>query len=276
MCFFFCESFFYFFFFYIFFFFFKIIMNVTNMFPFIDRPVNEGKKQARSHNGFFKKCTLQFLENCSKSPTNEMHNITSTSLTFGSQRRRFYDVLSILESFGICTKVNSDSFIWNGYGRTKEVILALARNRGVFDHNRDLNSIVSSEGCISIPRLAEDFILCYLSLETNVLNIILVSEFMSRNNHRNKTTRCKLYQVACILELIGLIHKSNNQSEFILDGKYFVSATMQMTPSELNPSSFENLLNRAVPSITNPIIKQRREYFNFFSQPKMQQTPPEV
>ena len=246
------------------------------MLPLVGNFQSDAKKPVRSHNGFFKKCTLQFLDKCSKSPPNETHSITSTSLTFGSQRRRFYDVLSILESLGVCTKVNSDSFKWNGFGQMKEVILGLAQKRGVFDENRDISSIISSEGCISIPRLSEDFILCFLSLETNTLNIISVSEFMSRNNHRNKTTRCKLYQVACILELLGIIHKSNNQSEFILDGKYFISASLQMSPAECNPSSFENLLNRAVPSITNPIIRRRREYFNFFSQPQMQETPPNI
>ena len=246
------------------------------MIPFMGTMLNEGKKQVKSHNGFFKKCTLQFLDKCSKSQSNETHSITTTSLTFGSQRRRFYDVLSILESLGVCSKVNSDSFIWNGFSKVKDVIYELAKKRGVFDEKKDLNSIISSEGCISIPRLSEDFILCFLSLETNTLNIISVSEFMSRNNHRNKTTRCKLYQVACILELIGLIHKTNNQSEFVLDGKYFISATLQMATTETNPSSFENLLNRAVPSIINPIIKQRREYFDFNSQQHMQTTPPNV
>lgn len=239
-------------------------MNISNIMPWMEADRKKEIKQSRSHNGFFKKCTLQFLDKCSKSPSDELHNITATSLTFGSQRRRFYDVLSILESFGACTKVNSDSFIWNGFSRMKDVIYSLAEKRGVFDNSKDLNYIVPSVGCISIPRLSEDFILCFLAMETNVLNIISVAEFMSRNNHRNKTTRCKLYQVACILELIGLIHKSNTQSEFVLENQYFVSATLKMAPTECNPSSFENLLNRAVPSITNPIIRIRRQFFAFY------------
>ena len=225
--------------------------------------LESNKNKASRQTGVFKKCTLNFLQKCSTS--NQIYNITETSLTFGQQRRRFYDLISILEALGICTKVHNDSFIWKGFDHSKNAILEIAKQRGVFDSSKTLDDIVPSDGCISIPRLSEDFLLLFLALETQVLNIISITHFMSRNNFRYKTTRCKLYQVASILEMMGLIRKTKNTSEFILDDQFFISATLKMIPVTASPSSFESLLSRAVPSVMNQTIIRRREAFEVYN-----------
>ena len=225
-----------------------------------ESPKSKGNRQS----GVFRRCALDFLQKCSSS-TNRVYNVTEMSLTFGQQRRRFYDLASMMEALGICSKVQNDSFIWRGFENSKSVIYEKARERGVFDPNKSLEDIIPNVGCISIPKLCEDFILCFLALETQTLNIISLTHFFSRNNSRYKTTRCKLYQVASILEMMGIIRKSNIASQFTLNISFFASASLDMSKKYLNPSSFESLLNRANPSMINPAILKRRATFEIYN-----------
>ena len=131
---------------------------------------------------------------------------------------------------------------------------------GVFDDRTPLDAIVNNSGCISISKVAVDFILCFISLEKQVLNIIDVSYYMSRYNKRDQTTRCKLYQAAAILENIGIISKTNEISEFKLNDKFFIRYS-DVVKTEDSPVELKNLLNHYDPCFSIPILNHRMKEF---------------
>ena len=207
----------------------------------------------------FKECTMNFQKECEKIGRRPIL-VRSICTKLGFKKRRFYDWINVLDAIGCCPKCDVDSFLWLGLDSAVCRIKEIATKQGVFDENVPLDAIINNSGCISISKVAIDFILFFLALEKQVLNIIDVSNYMSRYNKRDQTTRCKLYQAAAILENIGIISKTSEISEFKLDDKFFIRYS-ETVNSENSPVDFRNLLNHYDPTFTIPILNHRMKEF---------------
>ena len=206
----------------------------------------------------FRSSTTTFITSCETDPQ-EKYNIKETSEKLGFKQRRFYDVINVLDTLGCCPKIDNETFLWLGLGEAKSMIETIAIDRGVFNPNLTISTILPSTNCISIPRITEDFIITFLALERKFLNVIDIAKYLSRSNDRLKTTRCKLYQVSVILELAGIIKKTSNTSEFRLEDRYFISASSRICYSK-DPVSIYALLNRNPPFINSIITKRRSDF----------------
>ena len=182
----------------------------------------------------------------------------------GFKKRRFYDWINVLDAIGCCPKYSIDSFVWLGLDYSLIKIKEISIRQGVFDPSKPLDSIINNSGCISISKVAIDFILCFLALEKQILNIIDVANYMSRYNNRDETTRCKLYQAAAILENIGIISKTSEMSEIRLNDKFFIRYSNYVQNELLdsnNPMNLKHLLNHYDPSFVIPTLKYRMQEF---------------
>lgn len=213
----------------------------------------------------FKTSTLAFIENCKKKPQAK-YDIRTISEQMGFRQRRFYEVVNVFDALGVCYKYDSETFQWIGFEQVRYKIEMIASNRGAFFPNYSLEKIFSNRGCISVQKVTEEFILLYIALEMRRINILEAATYLSRENDREKTTRCKLYQVAAILEIANVIKKTDKPSEFELMPEYFISASEKMNRKIIDPSSIVMLLNRPEPfcmNVVSPIIKSRiHEYYS--------------
>ena len=222
------------------------------------RKTTERRDSDRQETSSFKLSTLQFIKNCENDPTSR-YDIRNTSAKLGFNQRRFYDVLHVLEKIGCCPKVDEDTFIWLGIDQAKICIERIAQLNGAFIPGRTLSQMFTGSGCVSIPRVTEEFLLLFISLDTQVLNVIEASTFLSQNDTREKTTRCKLYQVAAILDLCGVLKKTQRTSEFRMNDEFFISASRRMEIED--KMSIGSLLNKDAPGLVNQTILKRREEY---------------
>ena len=221
----------------------------------------------------------------------ENHRILNICNQFNFQRRRFYDVLNILEALGTCHKMNTDTFSWLGMDKILPTIREKIQEKGILNPGVTLNSIFPMEEKIFISKLTINFLLCFVALREQCLSLQSVAQFLSRNNNRFKTTLCKLYQIVYILVLIGVIEKRTVPSEVALVDKYYQAWCIPQVPvyppylsqqtilsdnTKISQSIHSQFTPPTIPSHTSPsralqvpdFIVNRRAAFNAVPPPR--------
>ena len=141
----------------------------------------------------------KFINYVEETP-NSTCSLISLCREFNFQRRRFYDVINVLEALNFCKKTGVDEMVW--YGRTsfRKFISALKHSTTKEDDKL--------EQCISISSLTVRFIKSFFLFNNQILSIKDIGSFLSRENGRVKTTTCKLYQISHILEAAAVVEKT--------------------------------------------------------------------
>lgn len=152
---------------------------------------------------------------------------------FHFQRRRFYDVINVLEALEVCRKTGVDEMIWYGKSHFKKLIDEIRGNGQVID--RDIDQ------CISISGLTTRFIRAFFYFKSQTINIKEIGSFLSRENGRTKTTTCKLYQISHILEAAGIVEKTVLPGEIKLIDEYYLPEQTKV------PFTIAQLLNAPAP-----------------------------
>ncbi|EAY03440.1 hypothetical protein TVAG_412440 [Trichomonas vaginalis G3] len=213
----------------------------------------------------FKSSTYEFIHYCNDHK-DQKYDIKSISNKMGFRQRRFFEVVAVFEALGVCPKIDQDSFLWIGFENIKHTIERIATSRGAFLPEFSLDSIFSYKGCISVQKVTEEFILLFIALELRKINLIEAAAYLARSNEREKTIKCKLYQVAAVLEIANIIRKTDKPSEFELLPEYFISASEKMSPKTPDPSILYSLLSRPepfCPDVGIPVISSRlNEYYS--------------
>ena len=220
---------------------------------------SQNKQRARSDT--FKVSMDLFAQMCS-TDSNAIYFVQKTVDALGFHKRRFYDVVNVLDVIGVVRKLDSESFKWIGFHGLKDRIYEIAKNRGVFDMKKTLSEIIPSNDSISISKFTEYFLVCFMALDQKYLDIKEISAFLSRNNDRGKTSLCKLYQIAQIFDAIGIITKTERTSEICLNDEYFFSPRHNPKEKVMEPDLFQ-LLSRPVNHgyiAADPIYKRNVEY----------------
>lgn len=221
--------------------------------------ISEKKIKSGKKNNNFKTSILKLIETCNKDTT-EHYDMFKVASNLNFHKRRFYDVINVLEVIGVCVKLDTDTFLWNGLGNIRDTIHKIAYTNGAFSKDESLAKIIPNEECISIGKVTEHFILCFIALQEQCLNIKKVSFFLSRDNCRAKTTLCKLYQITHVFESMGIITKTENTSEFRLADEYFISPE-ETSKQPDSPYSIDALLNRKYSFSQSDIIRKRKLEF---------------
>jgi hypothetical protein len=102
--------------------------------------------------------------------------------------------------------------------------------------------------------------LCFLCLRRQTLDIRNIGLFLCRKNGRYKSTLCKLYQVAHILEAAGVLVKAETPGEITVPNEFFVPIDLKTSASE-NPFAIRSLLNKEEDD-QGKVIERRRARFD--------------
>lgn len=164
------------------------------------------------------------------------YTMTDLCNQFKFQRRRLYDVVNVFVVLGVCQKTSVDTIVWLGRDNIKNTLALLNENYS----EDDLASFHETDHVIQISNLTKSFALCFLVLKQNTLDIKRCAEILSRRNNRFKTTLCKLYQIAHILEAAGIFSRSSLPGEITFKETFIGSLEQKKPPISL---SIRSLLN---------------------------------
>ena len=206
----------------------------------------------------FRTSILMLIDALEREPR-QTYLISQVCTRFNFQRRRFYDVVNVLEAAGCCHKSSVDSFIWLGINNIKQGLTKLAKDNSINDPEKTLDDIFLSEDSVTISKLTQNFLLTFITLNKTILDIKQISTFLSRNNGRFKTTLCKLYQISHILEVAGIIGKTMVPGEVSLSERFFPDSISGHVKPKFQMLSIESLLNGGKQSID--IYENRWEQF---------------
>lgn len=226
------------------------------------------QKDAKRYNDHFKNSIRSFVTDA-ETQKNSMFSISQICCKHDFQKRRFYDVLNVLEAIGCCEKINSETIRWLGLSNIPSALLQLQKSLNVDSINTSVDEIFSAGQSIMISQLAKLFILCFLVTQSQALDIKQIAMFLSRNNQRYKTTLCKLYQITHILEAGGILKHATIPSKIILVSKYcvFLNGQKKDTQIDSNPLSIQNLLNDHSVDFIREVEKRRFLIFVGYSRP---------
>ena len=204
----------------------------------------------RSH---FKEAAQTMIRTC-QARKGVILNSHFLSKKYDMERRRFYDIINVLDAIDLCKKIDSDSFIWKGNEYARLKVKEMAVFRGVYDSSKSLEEIFPSKKCISITQISIDLLLMFLALQTRTLDLKVLSYFLSPTNGREKTMICKLYQSAAIFELVGILEKTKNSGEFKISEEFYY-------PFNEDPTFIPALLNK--PCGTSEFLSKRVHDFAY-------------
>jgi hypothetical protein len=181
------------------------------------------------------------------------YKISRLLTDFGFQKRRMYDVMSVLSAIGCLRKTSADSMFWQGLSAVPATLTKLQRDAGVDSPATPLDRIVGSHNNVSIFGLTVGFLLCFLSLRQPALDIKHITQYLCRRTGRHKTTLCKLYQIAHILESAGVFQRSDVPGQLEFVGTFFAPIDLQ---GDQNPFAITSILNHS--ESMEDLVFQRR------------------
>jgi hypothetical protein len=126
-----------------------------------------------------------------------------------------------------------------------------------------LNEIVGRQTDVSIAALTSAFILCFLGLQKRTLDIKHISRYLSRQSGRDKSTLCKIYQIAHILEAAGVIERSVVPREVTIASSYFAPISLnasQGNAKQENLYAIASILVRERPTLEAVLGKREAEF----------------
>ena len=202
----------------------------------------------------FKSALIALKDFCDKK-SEKMISICKVCNKFGFQRRRFYDVINVLEIVGVAHKINSDNFYWNGLNTNlvRNNIFDICNNSSfdVFNHDKSIYDIFFSNdsqdssssqysddndedsAIVGICNITKYFLATFVALNKKTIDVKELSYILTRRNKaRQKTMLCKLYLVGNILESVGIVYKKGKvTSEFSFVNDYFIDIKNIVTQS---------------------------------------------
>lgn len=225
-----------------------------------ERPIKQ-KRDTRNDRESFHQSISKFLDYCNKNGGISL-KITDICEMFGFQRRRFYDLASILQAFGIVQKVNMDMIQWVGMSNVQPTIDKIIQQRGIKQINpKNISGFFPSEQKLLMNSIGINFILLFVALKRQQLNLQETAKFFARDNGRFKSTLCKLYQVVYLLVELGIVERRKTPSEIFLADVYFKHFCQQMERPKL-PIPIHIKPVEVAPRL-DPIIEEPIDFFDF-------------
>ena len=186
---------------------------------------NSDQKQ-HTHENF--SLTIQNFIDYAESRPSQSYSITSICDQFKFQRRRFYDVINVLEITGCCKRINVDTITWFGRQNVRSTLKELVRISQIHSKST-IASILPKEKIITIAHLTKVYLLIFSFLNQNQLDIRATAQVIAKENGRFKTTLCKLYQITHILCAAKILVKSDVPSIVSMKPEYFVPSSQPLT-----------------------------------------------
>jgi hypothetical protein len=213
-------------------------------------------------NATFRACIQNFVKHVEANVPAE-YSVSNLLVTFHLQKRRMYDVTSVFIVVGSCEKLSVEIIRWIGLSKIPFALRRMQFNAGVDSPDLSFDAIIGSCDLLSISSLTVQFLLCFLTLRMTTLDIRKISRYLSRKSGRHKSTLCKLYQIAHILEAADILSRSESPGKLTFVERFFVPVDISLPSGSarpVNPFSIETILNHSNPTQERVIFARRKEF----------------
>jgi hypothetical protein len=179
-----------------------------------------------------------------------------------------YDVTNVFAVVGCCEKTSGDLLRWIGLSQIPFRLRQLQLDVGADTAQATLDDIIGSSDMVSISALTMRFLLCFLVLRLKTMDIRQISRYLARRTGRRKSTLCKLYQVAHILEAAAICGRTETPGMVSLVDQFFAPVEITDLPQGPgNPYAIDALLNHPRPPDDTVIAKRRADFFAEVARP---------
>lgn len=194
---------------------------------------------------------------------NTQINLQAICDKYGFERRRFYDIVNVLEKIGCSRKIDSDRIIWYGLRNVKKYIKSLVKIHSSSPPNASIQSLLKIEKSLSIVSLTNTYLLSFIVLQTQEINMRELANLLSKYNKSSKSTLCKLYQTTQILRALGIIDPISQQGITRISDEIFAIMKIEDPCDSSSPFSIQSLLNDDNTKVTLPnVLDFRRKLFH--------------
>jgi hypothetical protein len=192
------------------------------------------------------------------------YSISLMLAKFHVQKRRMYDVTSVFAVIGCCEKTSVDSVRWVGLSKIPFALRKLQRDARAESGDATLDAIIGSCEKVSIVSLTKRFVLCFLALRLAAMDIRQISRYLARKTGRRKSTLCKLYQIAHILEAAAVVIRSDVPGLITIADRFFVPVDIVPVSQPAigkSPYAIDSLLNHEIPDMEAVTARRRKEFY---------------
>jgi hypothetical protein len=214
-------------------------------------------------NATFRGCIQAFMKHVEANVPAE-YSVSHLLVTFHVQKRRMYDVTSVFTVVGSCEKPSTDIIRWIGLSKIPFALRRMQFDAGVDLLDLSFDAIIGSCDLLSISSLTIQFFLCFLTLRMTTLDIRNISRYLSRKTGRHKSTLCKLYQIAHILEAANIFSRSESPGQVTIAERFFVPVDISLPSGScrsISPFSIEAILNHPNPTQERVTFSRQKEFF---------------
>ena len=209
--------------------------------------------ESRRNSRYFGESISALIKFCTESGSGIIDTpIISESL--GIKKRRLYDIVNVLDATGCLEKVDLLQVKWIGISAFPVRFKQYIQDFNVFDSSLSLSTIIPSEMNVSITNATKYFLIMYIAMHIQTLNIRKVAYFISRKYGNPMNVLNKLYQLTHILHSAGFLSRTENIGEFRLNSQYFFTDNKEAL-------SLSYLLSRPTKPVPANYFDRRREEF---------------
>jgi hypothetical protein len=190
--------------------------------------------------------------------------ISRLTTDFQFQKRRLYDVTSVFSAIGCCERRANDLLHWFGLSQVPIVFHRLQWDANAHSPEASLDSIIGGHDAVAIAPLTVQVVMCFLALHLQTIDIRQVSRYLSRATRRHKSTLCKVYQIAHILEAAEIIRRSGTPGQVTVEPKYFHPVAIGFPTPVITPAnlySIDSLLKHPHVDAQQVVQSRRAEFF---------------
>lgn len=219
-------------------------------------------RSKRSKDGSFQESIKRLIDHFNKIKTSQI-NLHAICDKYSFERRRFYDVVNVLEGIGCGRKLDSDRMVWYSLGNVKKHIRKLVQMHILAPPNASIETLLKIDTTLSIVSLTNTYLLTFIALQTKEINIRELAKLLAKYNNRFKSTLCKLYQTTQILRALGIFDSTIQQGQTVISDEIFELMRLNEPILACRPFSIQSLLNCEEPDIKFPsILDQRRRLYS--------------
>ena len=200
--------------------------------------------------------------------TSKILSIFEIGHGFGIPNKRLYETINIVSVLGACTKHEGSLYTWHGLSRINKEIQKKYSELEQLSFNKSLSEIFNIGKSPSMEDLTLGFLRLCFFLGQSSINIQEVTTFFSSFGGKRDSILRRVYCIARVMKILGLIHHPHYRSDFI------IKLNLKEMAKEFYHSFFPHsnlfdtakifLLNKINDNFINDIHIQRQSLFQNF------------
>jgi len=223
-------------------------------------PDSDGESNSK-HGKFRKFVPIFVFQNTFDSSS--IININDISDKYGHEKRRLYELFSVLCSFNVFSRTGNQRYKWNGIFEIENTIRKICIDIEERSENSPVSKLFEIGDSPSLSALSMKFVEIMLYFNGQPINFVEIAALMSYNTAKMKQISRRLYPTTSFLEDLRIIQHSSENSSYTLVSRLqnipFTLLTNPESRKNIKKDSVLYLLNKVDSSFLNTRYTHRRQ-----------------